>query len=129
MTEKAEEYVVSGEEVPAPEIKIAVDAIEDNPDGTVTIHMAVEKLSASVQTPLKTMYGNPNQIWSNMSVRPMGNWHFQVRLESRVLAESSQGPIKVLEEMIATQLDMQRLQVTVDQSNFKVPGKDVKINR
>lgn len=122
--------VVSGEKVPVPKMEVVIDAIEDNPDKTVTVHLAVEKLSVSVETPFKEMpYSSPNKIWSSMSVRPTGNWHIQVRLDSREVAEGPRGPIKVLEEMIKLNLDMQRLQIVVKQSNVKVPGEDVKINR
>lgn len=123
--------VVTGEEIPTPVVKARLTALEDNPDGTVTVHLVVDRVSASAKTPVSTPYGKANELWSNMAVRPSGDWDITFRLESREVASSLAGLSKIVEEMIKLQVDGHRLILLIEQEDEvgRVPGKDVEFDR
>lgn len=127
-----EPLAVSGEEIQPAEVKARLKALEDNPDGSVTVHLLVDRISASAKTPVSTPYGKANEFWTNHGVRPSGDWDISFRLENREVAHSLAGVAKIGEEMIRLIVESHRLIVEIERHEEtvgKVPGPDVEFDR
>lgn len=124
--------VVSGEEKPPINVGVRTEAIVDQPDGSVMVHLWVTKIAASASTPVRTPYGKKEEFWTSNTFTPSGVWPIKVRLPNREVAESLEGVAIVGREVQRLISEQHRLILSVwteEETVGKVPGKDVEFNR
>ena len=113
---------VAGETIPITAVDAHLGAVTDNPDGTVTVTLLVERISVSHGLKLRAPAGDTRELFTNYALRPAGDMPVRVRLDSREVAETIDGLGKVGKEVINTISDMHRLFVYVDKrERGKVP--------
>lgn len=127
-----EPHTASGEERPLVDVGVRTEAIVDQPDGTVMVHLLVTKIAASASTPVRTPYGKAEEFWTSNTFTPSGSWPVKVRLPSREVSESLEGVAMVGREVQALISEQHRLILKVwtdEETVDKVPGKDVEFDR
>jgi len=116
---------VAGETIPVTAVDAHLEAVTDNPDGTVTVTLLVERISVSHGLKLRAPAGDTRDLFTNYALRPSGDMPVRVRLGSREVAETLDGLGKIGKEVITLISDIHRLLVYVDkQERGKAPPRE-----
>jgi len=86
-------------------VEARLSAVQENPDGTATVTLATDRMSASVKTVVSVPGAGKNEFWTNIGHVPVGAWPLRITMSAEE-AETLAGRVKVAKEVIAQIQDM-----------------------
>lgn len=123
----AEEVEVTGEVLPLTFVEARVSALQPNPDGGWTASLLVDRISASCTTKFQTPYSRSGEFFTNLGLRPSGDWPVRVRLNTED-AESLAAVMEAGKGVIELISDMHRLLLVIDseekENTFQEAARD-----
>lgn len=130
--EVVEKYVDGETRLPVA-IDARLSALTDNEDGTVEVALMVTKISAGLTTRSSSPYGDRGEIFTNLGVRPAGEWPIRFQIASREVAEGIRGVAEVGRAVVELISDMHKLLLLIECEEFanNKPNKEAarKFNR